>query len=87
MTKIEPITFPAVAVYKLAARPQVATRASLESKVVPISSSGMALTPPVARKQHIGRKGREVLEQRRTVDGAFLTVALGAMALLWWSTL
>lgn len=44
----------------------------------------LVMTSPSRRL--MGRKGREALAKRRALDGAFLTAAMGAVALIWWST-
>ena len=62
--------------------------ATPRSNITSISSARphLALVPVTARKRRLGKKGREALARRRALDGAFLTVAMGTVALLWWST-
>ncbi len=67
----------------------VVNRTLRRSANVPVSAarSGLELVPRPVRGRHMGNKGRQVLARRRALDGAFLTVAMGAVVLLWWSTL
>ena len=67
----------------------VVKRSGTAAKVVAIDSPhvDLELIPPVARGRLMGRKGRQALAHRRALDGALLTVAVGVVALLWWSTL
>ena len=88
MTKIECITFPTGIEKLTQTGVHRAARVAPRSNVVPISAPALqpTLVPPVARRQHLGRKGRRALAERRALEGAYLSVALGAVALLWWST-
>ena len=67
----------------------IAKRQVPQSNVVEIDFAGNCRGPVLVRSNGahrlIGRKGRAALAKRRAVDGAFLTVAMAAMALIWWS--
>ncbi len=59
------------------------------SNVISFASSplgrGFELVPAPSAKRLMGRKGRAALAKRRALDGAFITAAVGTVALLWWT--
>ncbi len=69
-------------------KPVGAERTPSSPTVTPFSSPRHRphLVTTTPRKRFLGRKGREALARRRALDGAFLTMAIGAVALIWWST-
>lgn len=50
---------------------------------MPAPRRGLSLVAGTGRARHLGRKGRQALERRHYMDCAFLSIAMGAAALIW----